>query len=282
MRSRGAVERMADRKARITPRNAPARPVIALISDLHSNLEALTKALDSIQHHRADSILCLGDVLGYGASPIEVVRAVEQNCALCLRGNHDAAFLDDRDMRGFNERAAGAVNWTRERLQDEPDDIDGLYNFLGDLTPSQTWTLPATGEEILLVHGSPLQPLTEYLMPSLSRQPERLAANFAAFSQRLCFCGHTHHPGIFLEGEPFRTSAELDNRVRLEPNQRAIINVGSVGQPRDGDLRLCYALFDGEEVRWERIDYNVQRAAALIQAEEGLHESLGTRLLLGR
>lgn len=254
--------------------------LIALISDLHSNLEALEAALADIDALGVETIVCLGDVVGYGASPRQVIQKVQERCLISLQGNHDAALLDPQDRMGFNERAMRAVEWTHETLDPSDRQNWALWDWLGGLKPNAVLAMPG-GEEIQLVHASPREPLTEYLMPTLGASAERVLANFAAASHRLCFYGHTHHPGWFAEGMPFERAVGHDAEVRLEAGRRYLINVGSIGQPRDSDPRLSYALFDGETLRYRRVDYDFESAAKRILSV-GLPESLAARLLVGR
>lgn len=255
--------------------------MIALISDLHSNLEALDAALRDVEAQKPDAIVCLGDVVGYGANPREVILRTREVCQVVLQGNHDAALLDDRDAAGFNERALRAIEWTRQALDAEREENWPLWDWLGSLVPSMDATPAMTSETVHLVHASPRQPLAEYLMPNFGPENERVAGSFAAARHRLTFYGHTHHPGWFVEGEAFRRAAENDAVLRLEPGRRYLINVGSVGQPRDGDPRSSYALYDGQTVRWRRVAYDHQAAGRRI-LEAGLPSSLAERLLVGR
>jgi diadenosine tetraphosphatase ApaH/serine/threonine PP2A family protein phosphatase len=254
--------------------------LIAIISDLHSNIEALETALTDIESLGVETVVCLGDVIGYGASPREVINLVRERCKVCLQGNHDAALLNDQDAFGFNERALTALDWTRHAMDPEHEDHWELWDWLGALVPSMELT-PNGYESVQIVHASPREPLAEYLMPTLAHNHERVLANFEAAEHRITFYGHTHHPGWFAEGSAFQRSVGPDVVLKLEQERRYMINVGSVGQPRDGDKRLCYALFDGETLRYRRLDYDVEATAQRIQ-RAGLPDSLAARLLLGR
>lgn len=255
--------------------------MIAFISDLHSNLEALEVALADIDALGVESVVCLGDVIGYGASPREVCQLTMQRCPVTLQGNHDAALLDDRDARGFHERALLAVDWTRRALDPEVEEHWPIWDWLGELVPAMELELPGS-EAVQIVHASPCEPLAEYLMPNLPGDHKRVQANFETAKHRLTFYGHTHHPGWFAEGDGFERAAGHDAVLKLEESRRYLINVGSVGQPRDGDKRLAYALFDGESVRWRRLDYPVEQASAKIAAVPDLPETLSSRLLVGK
>ena len=256
--------------------------MIAFISDLHSNLEALETALRDIEAQGVETVVCLGDIIGYGASPFEVCKLVQEKCHVSLQGNHDAALLDDQDAIGFNERALRAIDWTRRKLDPELEEHWPIWDWLGSLVPSMELS-PNGYETMQVVHASPREPLAEYLMPTLPADSDRVLANFEAAHHRLTFYGHTHHPGWFEEGQPFQRAVDPDADAVLtfQADKRYLVNVGSVGQPRDGDPRLCYALFDGETMRWRRLDYDHKKAATRIQ-EAGLPDTLAARLIVGR
>ncbi len=254
--------------------------MIAFISDLHSNLEALETALRDIREQGVTTIVCLGDVVGYGASPYEVCQLVQKHCQVCLQGNHDAALLDDKEALGFNERALRAVDWTRQKLNPEREEFWPVWDWLGSLVPSMELS-PDGMETVQIVHASPREPLSEYLMPTLTADGDRVVANFRQAHHRLTFYGHTHHPGWFEEGQAFHRAAGDDVVLEFAADKRYLVNVGSVGQPRDGDPRLCYALFDGKSMRWRRLSYDWEQAARRIQQAD-LPESLAARLLVGR
>ena len=256
--------------------------MIAFISDIHSNLEALQVALLDIDEQEVDAIVCLGDVVGYGADPKEVIDLVRSRCTLTLLGNHDAALLDDQQAFGFNERALRAIDYTRGCLDPEVEANHEYWDWLGGLVPAMALRIHEDAEEVQLVHASPREPLTEYLLPALGKSPEKLQANFDAAAHRLTFFGHTHHPGWFKEGSAFVRATDDQSELTLEPDSRDLINVGSVGQPRDSDSRLCYALWNGATVRWRRLDYDRESAREKIHQAPALPDILGDRLLKGR
>jgi predicted phosphodiesterase len=255
--------------------------LIAFISDLHANAQALEVALNDIAKQNVSQIVCLGDVVGYGASPAKVCKSIMEHCPVTLQGNHDAALLDDLCARGFHERALQAIDWTRHSLDPELEEYWPLWDWLGALVPSMELD-PGFGEPLQIVHASPCEPLSEYLLPNLPVDHKRLKANFAEAHHRLTFFGHTHHPGFFTPGAEFIRTTSGASTFELKPDLPYLINVGSVGQPRDGDPRLCYALYDGESIRWRRLKYDNQGAAQSIFDAEGLPNSLGERLLVGR
>ena len=232
---------------------------IALISDIHSNWEALRAVWEKIK--RADAILCMGDLVGYGASPNEVVEFVrkemEKKTFLCVRGNHDNAVAFGADW-GFNPYAREAVRWHQRAMR-----VENL-EFLRRLPVRGLFTAD-TGRGSLLIHGSPRAPLDEYLFPWL---PEgEFQAVLGYIKQDDLLVGHTHIPMLKV----------IDGR--------RIINPGGVGQPRDGDWRASYALIDTEEeppdnVEFHRIEYDVEEAARKI-IEAGLPRFLAERLFEG-
>ena len=230
---------------------------LAIISDIHSNLEALTKAFQLIEGESIDEIVCLGDIVGYGANPNECVALVRARCKTVLRGNHDAAAINALQAESFTKNARIAAEWTRQQLSEENRlFLEGLpYTFKRD--------------EILFVHSSPYQPESWYYVLS----EEDLEAAFQSFTERICFIGHSHFPGIFSEEGPSRAV----NRA-----SRFLVNVGSVGQPRDGNSKLSFGIFDTE--RWNyrniRSEYPIQIAAEKI-LQAGLPRALSDRLALG-
>lgn len=216
---------------------------ILIISDIHANLTALEAVLKNAGFFEA--VWCLGDLVGYGPDPNECIARVRHLPNLkCIQGNHDAAVLGELDNAAFNDEARLAIEWTQTILTDES------KAFLKDLPPS----LDLNG--VTLAHGSPRHPIWEYLLDTSTA-----TRNFKYFSTDYCFVGHTHLPVIFhlnKEGHTANLHIPEPNRsIILTP--RAIINPGSVGQPRDRDPRAAYAIFTPEENTWDfrRIDYDI-------------------------
>lgn len=233
--------------------------LIALISDIHSNLEALEAVWSEIKH--ADVILCMGDLVGYGASPNEVVefirKQMKKRTFLCVRGNHDNAIAFGADW-GFNPYARQAVRWHQRVMT-----VENL-EFLRELPVRQLFT-DDTGRSYLLIHGSPRAPLEEYLFPWLPDGEFKAVLSYVRQDDLLL--GHTHVPMLKVIGG------------------RRIINPGSVGQPRNGDWRASYAVIDTEKeplnnVEFHRVEYNVGEAARKI-IEAGLPRFLADRLFEG-
>src|SRR5262245_33650298 len=208
----------------------------ALISDIHGNLEALEVVLDDIKAQKLEETYCLGDIIGYGPNPRECIDLVMEHCELSLLGNHDQGAMFDPD--GFNIGAERAIFWTRQQRENPGDRASKQRrsDFLGEL--------PRTYREgpFLLVHGSPRNPLSEYIFPEDIYNHRKMERLFQLV-ERYCFQGHTHVPGVFTEGFQFYAPEEIDNEYTLGDG-KLMINVGSVGQPRDGDPRACYLILD--------------------------------------
>jgi diadenosine tetraphosphatase ApaH/serine/threonine PP2A family protein phosphatase len=288
----------------------------AIISDIHGNGEALRAVFADIERASAefgapvDQIWCLGDIVGYGPEPGECVRTVRARCDVCIPGNHDWATTGRIDLVDFNGAAVGSAQWTRNRLA--RDQIVYLRS-LPEVTRIGNFTL---------AHGSPTNPIWEYLI-----SPTSAAPNFAAFDTTFCVVGHTHVPTIFLQEagrvqprehhyqhvmveqstramsipggpswsalesmRPPADDGEWSACERLLPRPglwmiprgyRAIINPGSVGQPRDGDPRASYLIYDTQfGFEFRRVPYDVAVTQRKIQ-EAGLPSQLAARLAMG-
>jgi diadenosine tetraphosphatase ApaH/serine/threonine PP2A family protein phosphatase len=248
--------------------------VKAIISDIHSNLEALQAVLDDIARQNVTETYCLGDVVGYGPNPRECVDLV-MKCKLVLLGNHDQGAMFDPE--GFNPPAERAIFWTRAQLEAPVEnrlDRERRWEFLAER--------PRTFREngFLFVHGSARNPLNEYVFPEDIYNQRKMERIFALV-ERYCFQGHTHVPGIFTEGLEFHSPEEIDYVYQLD-GRKTLCNVGSVGQPRDGDWRACYILLDGETIRYRRVEYDIDSTIKKIYAIPDLENFLGDRLRDGR
>ncbi|MFH0883958.1 MAG: metallophosphoesterase family protein [bacterium] len=221
----------------------------AVLSDVHGNLHALTATFNSIDQHSPDQIVCLGDIVGYGAHPSECIALVRQRCEIILAGNHDWGVCGRQSLQWFNPYAREAALWTREKLgSEEIQWLDGL-------------PLTCRDGELFFVHASPLEPENwEYIDSQYSA--ERALEGVDA---RMVFIGHSHRAEIY--------------RV----HDRVLVNVGSVGQPRDGNPRARWCLVDDETMQPKLIgvDYNIPGAMNAIRAA-GLPEMLALRLEAGR
>ena len=230
----------------------------AIISDIHSNLESLQKALEIVKEQHIDEIICLGDIIGYGANPNECIDLVRAATPYVLLGNHDEAAIDLTKTEYFNPFARIAAEWTNNELTEEN---KGYIQNLPYLVER---------DGLLFVHSSPYQPEEWHYILS----PADAQFNFPYFTSPICFVGHSHVPGLFCE--------DIWTQEVIQ-GKKFIVNVGSVGQPRDNDWRLSLGIFDSATWGYENIrsEYNVQSAAHKIRSA-GLPRALADRLVVGR
>lgn len=246
----------------------------ALISDIHGNLDALQAVLEDIDRIGVKEIWCLGDVVGYGPEPVECFRLAEERCDIIVMGNHEQALLPGGGER-FNSRAKRAIDWTRDTLLA----AEGGAAMIDRI---QKWPKGFTREQLLFVHGSPRDPTEEYLMPKDALRTDKMPPQFDAM-EWVAFCGHTHFPGVFEPNTRFvKPEDMIANVYMLDYDVKAIINVGSVGQPRDRNPDACYVTFDGDSVVYRRVKYDVQSTRRKILAIPELDSFLSDRLLEGR
>ncbi len=247
----------------------------AILADVHGNQSALEAVLKDAQRLGATEVVNLGDIVGYGARPRECV-AYARKFTWSVKGNHDAGLFSLEQEERFSDRAADALKWTRRKLEDPKDpDAAARMEFLRALPEK------VVEGDILFVHGSPRMPLNEYVKPTLGKMhPERLKIIFDMIAH-VAFVAHTHVPGVYTDDLVFHTPSELGNEFEIGP-AKAVVNVGSVGQPRDGNERACYVLFDGTTVVYRRVQYDVDVEASRIYAVSELDDSLGDRLYEGR
>jgi diadenosine tetraphosphatase ApaH/serine/threonine PP2A family protein phosphatase len=248
--------------------------VKAIISDIHSNLEALQAVLKDISKHNVTEIYCLGDVVGYGPNPRECVDLV-MKCKVVLLGNHDQGAMFDPE--GFNPPAERAIFWTRAQLE-APGEARSVRERRWEFLAERPRSFREDG--FLFVHGSARNPLNEYVFPEDIYNQRKMERIFALV-ERYCFQGHTHVPGIFTENLQFHSPDEIDYVYKLD-GRKTLCNVGSVGQPRDGDWRACYILLDGETIRYRRVEYDIDTTVKKIYAIPDLENFLGDRLRDGR
>lgn len=260
-----------------------ARVPTAVISDIHGNAEALRAVLSDIESKGIDRIVCLGDIIGYGPEPRASVDLVADRCAWSLLGNHDFAVL--YEPTNFNPGAAAAAYWTRDQFDSEgdADKRRTRYEFLGGLKVRVVETFPGMEFPTLAVHGSPRKPISEYIFPDDAvNAPDKLRSIFDRIDH-LCIVGHTHVPGVFTDEPDFYPPDELgNNEYRFVAGEKAVINVGSVGQPRDGDPRAAYAILHEDRAQFIRVPYDISRTQQLIYAAPELNDWLGDRLAEGR
>lgn len=239
---------------------------IAIISDIHSNLFALQAVLADIDHHQADKIICLGDVVGYGPSPNECTELIKERADICLMGNHDWAVLGNEDLAYFNSFAREAVLWTQARMSPEAKEFLKMLPFI------------VVEDECTYVHSAPFEPQAWTYV--LNRNDAIF--QFSVMQTQLCFVGHTHVAGIFREKNDSYDFL-IEDGIQIDDQSKYIINVGSVGQPRDYDARASYGIYDGERKSFEfhRIPYDIESTQIRMQ-EERLPAYLVDRLSYGR
>jgi diadenosine tetraphosphatase ApaH/serine/threonine PP2A family protein phosphatase len=246
----------------------------AIIADIHANLTALMAVLSDVtQREEIGEVWCLGDIIGYGPDPHQCIELLRRTKHICVAGNHDLAAIGEIDTSDFNPDAVTACEWTAKQLNVQ----DRIY----------IKSLPEVIErdDFILVHGSPRQPIWEYVL-SISTARE----NFAYFQSKFCLVGHTHEPGIFKQDKGgscsfsrFPTKKKKNEEEGLDlGEERLIINPGAVGQPRDGDPRASYAIYDSEtkKISLYRVPYDIAATQARM-VEQRLPIRLVARLSHG-
>jgi predicted phosphodiesterase len=240
-----------------------------VVSDIHANIHALDAVLENAGDF--DKIWCLGDVVGYGPNPNECIERLQEFSHVCVAGNHDWAAIERLDLNDFNNDAQTATLWTKEQLTDDS------VAYLEGLPQKHVQ------DGVTFVHGSPREPVWEYILfPGIAK------TQFAHFDTAVCFVGHTHAPVIFSyyqsrKGpEVCETSVLPIEEKIVVGEERQIINPGSVGQPRDGDSRAAYAIFDTESREFEhfRVEYSIKQVQEAMR-EQDLPSRLIARLAYG-
>lgn len=245
---------------------------IAILGDIHANLEALNAVIDDARAQSVSSFYCVGDVVGYNANPLECAKIIRSICAATVCGNHDFYCSHDRSLDDFQPNAAAAVAWTRRQLDAE------TAKWLGELPMSKTF-FPSS---FSLVHGTMDMPeLWGYVFDIFDAD-----AHFTYQPTPICFHGHTHVPAVF---EKSGTKVERygapapGTRVSLAFGRKYFINTGSVGQPRDGIPKASYLIYEPRSRIFEfrRVEFDVETAAEKIRLA-GLPSRLADRLLAGK
>ncbi len=239
---------------------------ILVLSDIHANLTAFEAVL--VDAGEIDAVWCLGDLVGYGPDPNECITRIQELPGLvCLLGNHDAAALGQIDVDTFNVEARQAIKWTQDVLTASSKD------FLEHLPEHEVVDL------VTLVHGSPRQPVWEYLLDTRTA-----TLNFGYFETPYCFVGHTHLPVLYYLPDESRVAKLIvpESHMELTMASRSILNPGSVGQPRDRDPQASYAMYDTDQNKWEykRVAYDIPAVQARMSAA-GLPERHIQRLTAG-
>ena len=240
---------------------------IALVSDVHANLEALEAVLKHIETENTDTICSLGDVVGYGSDPSACLELIDKTCQIKLMGNHDYYALGRESSNDYSPLAKISAEWTKKTLTDT------------DISILDTFTMEEVIEGIHLVHASPFQPQEFHYILTHND-----AANaFPNCKTNICFVGHTHVPAIFNEKPGQLPRQRVGHDFVPEPNCKYLINIGSVGQPRDNDPRASYVTYDTEnrDVCYHRIEYDIKTAQRKME-EAKLPEMLIERLAIGK
>jgi len=240
----------------------------AVIADIHANQEALKAVLADIGEHGIERIICLGDIIGYGPQPLECLAIARKRFEFSLLGNHEYS-VNIEALAGANEALRRSAEWTKQCLQQVEH-----YKLLKYI---QSAADQVTLKPFFFVHASPLDPLSGSIIES-----KVAAENMARFPVGVttCFVAHTHMPAIFVEGEEAKFLDE-ENRYKIEAERKCIINVGSVGQPRDKNPAACYVVVEDDVLTHRRIDYPFQETVAKIKAIPELDDYLADRLIHG-
>ncbi|MEE9553175.1 MAG: metallophosphoesterase family protein [candidate division Zixibacteria bacterium] len=236
-------------------------------SDVHANLEALQACVLDFKTEKIDKLFFLGDAVGYGPSPDESVKLINDISVAKLMGNHDYAALGLMETEYFNQYAAESVGWTKTSLSEKAIEIMSDFSLTHEL------------DEILMVHSSPRDPEKWHYILDM----EDAEKNFNYFTQKICLVGHTHRPYIVCKKDSGQATLSKETEEILNDDERYLINIGSLGQPRDGDPRCCYLIYDSDEysVRFKRVEYDVKNTQE-VMAKVGLPEYLIDRLAVGR
>jgi predicted phosphodiesterase len=257
--------------------------MLAVISDIHSNVEALVAVLKDIAARQIRQVICLGDVVGYGPDPRPCVDLISKHAAVTLMGNHDYAVMYEPNQ--FNMSAETASFWTRADMESEADaeKRNARWEFLGSLPVKHSVSGEPLGMgELVFVHGSPRRPINEYIFPDdVYNAPNKVQSSLERVGH-ICFVGHTHVPGVFTDAPDFYSPDELEGVYEVNPERKAIVNVGSVGQPRDRDTRAGYVIVEPGKVRFIRVNYPVEAVMQKVHAIPELDNYLGQRLQEGR
>jgi len=238
----------------------------AILGDIHANYDALSAVIEDMKNEGIDKTVCVGDLVGYGAEPAKCIDTIRRICTVCIAGNHDFATIEKTNIEFFNAYARQATLWTRQNITEEHKKYLEELKLVEDVDDCFT-----------LVHGTLYAPaLFDYIQTTFDAY-----LSLQVLEKPVCFVGHSHVPISFFLDEAVTYST--DRLIRLKEGVKVIVNVGSVGQPRDDDPRAAYAIYDTDkkEIIIKRIEYDVEKAVKKIQ-NAGLPEILGERLRYGR
>ena len=237
-----------------------------LISDQNGKHEDMSDVLEDIKEHGVDSIHCLGDVVGYGADPAACLKLVSENCDTKLLGNHEYAALGLQSCENFNDAAKTSTAWTQQSLDDD------CVAIMSD------FSLDRSMDDMYLVHASPYEPSDWHYILSATEA----VCGFEHLKHKIGFFGHSHIPTILREKPSGLPSFQTGHNFCADPEGRYLVNVGSVGQPRDNDPRAGYVVFESEEldIEFHRVEYDIE-AAQRKMSEANLPSTLISRLSAG-
>jgi len=239
----------------------------AVLGDVHSNLEALNEVLGALKKESIDEYLCVGDVVGYNADPKDCIKIIKPRCKKIVAGNHDWGCVGKFRLDWFRDLAKEAIAWTTLLLDDAEQEflsnLELIYEF----------------QNFTLVHSSLFEPEEFHYFTNL----DYAMKSFAVLKTQICFLGHTHKPMVYIMDEKGEVSCCFEQRTNLEENKRYIVNVGSVGQPRDGNTRACFCIYDTQDksIEFRRVEYDFRRTQDKIRATD-LPQALALRLFLGK
>ncbi len=225
--------------------------MIAILADIHSNLEALQAVLADMQAQGIEQFVCLGDVIGYGPSPRECLELVRPSM-LTLMGDHEQTLL--LETGDLPARSIQILRWTFSEIFSEEYEKEANRDLWFQLEKMASLEQYRSEEGVLFVHGSPTNPTHGSVHPRDVEDPELLEREFALV-ENLCFCGHTHLPGVFIDGQGYLPPSTNDGRISYT-GRKMIVNVGSIGYPKDRDHRACYVTYDGSDVQFHRVAYD--------------------------
>lgn len=239
----------------------------AIISDIHGNLEAFKIVLRELEKEHVDKIFCLGDIVGYGPNPNECIELVRKNCEIILTGNHDYACIEQTELKYFNRFAKQAIEWTVANLSKKN------LSFISELPYDESI------EQFFLVHANPHTPESWDYILSI----DDAIFNFSKFDEQICFIGHSHRPIIYIENNNQKYTASDERELDIHQDCRYIINVGSVGQPRDNNPAAAFGIIDTTTQTYElvRVGYNIEETYKKMISSD-LPVFLADRLLTGK
>lgn len=237
----------------------------AIISDVHGNIEALNAVMNEIDFYQPDKTICLGDVIGYGPNPEECAKTIIAKCDFCLIGNHEAAVNGIIDCHNFTKFAKESINWTKNNVS------NSLKAWINELKFVEKI------DDVIFSHAS----LVNSTMFNYIQTIEDAKTNFNLMKTNLMFCGHSHQPIILIDGNPITFSKK--NEFNIDKNHKTIINVGSVGQPRDENNKACFVIYDDIEqaVYYNRVSYDIEQTMNKMK-KCGFSEHLVNRLMIGK